>query len=153
MASHPRPSIRQALERHDVVWLSSMRPDRRPHVLPVWFWWDGASIFVFSKPHAQKVRNVRTHPEVMVAVGHPGLDFDVELVEATAELEPAPTRDVLPAAFVGKYGRLMAEAGITADDFAAVYSQPIMVRPRRWLDWGGRGWIDRPGHPAFASRA
>jgi PPOX class probable F420-dependent enzyme len=132
-----------------VIWLSSIRPDRRPHLLPVWFSWDGRSILVFSKPHAQKVRNLRVDPRVMVAIGQPGLDFDVELVEATAELCATLPSEPVPAPFVAKYAASMAQAGITADKFRSVYSQPIRIKPERWLDWGGRGWVDRPGHPAF----
>lgn len=144
----PRSSICRALQRDDVIWLSSIRPDRRPHVLPVWFDWDGSSILVFSKPHAQKVRNLRLDPSVMIAIGAPGLDFDVELVEGNAELVPLATRELMPESFASKYRALMESGGITPDQYAAVYSQPIRIRPRRWLDWGGPGWIDRPGHPA-----
>jgi len=145
----PRASISRALRRQQVIWLSSIRPDRRPHVLPVWFVWDGGSILLFSKPHAQKVRNLERDPAVMVAIGQPGLDFDVELVEGIGELEAVPTRDLMPESFVSKYCALMARGGITPDAYAAVYSQPIRIHPRRWLDWGGPGWTSRPGHPAF----
>ena len=135
-SSGPRPSI-EALEREQVVWLSSVCPDGRPHVVPIWFLWDGDSIVVFSKPDAQKVRNVRVDPRVMVAIGEPGADFDVELVEAAvAELasEPGAT---LPDAFARKVRGLLDRAGITVERFAAVYSQPIRIRPTRWLGWGG----------------
>ena len=144
----PRLSARDSLERDAIVWVSSIRPDGAPHVLPVWFHWDGGSILIFSKPHAQKVRNLRAHPRVMVAVGQPGLDFDVELIEGRAEFLDVPTAEALPQAFLDKYAGLMAQAGIDAARFAEVYSQPIRFRPTRFLDWGGRGWIDRPGHPA-----
>ena len=102
---------------------------------------------MFSKPHAQKVRNLRLDPSVMVAVGEPGLDFDVELVEGVADLERRATRDLMPRSFITKYWALMSRGGLTPDEFATVYSQPIRIRPRRWLDWGGPGWIGRPGHP------
>ena len=82
----PRPSILDALEHEPVVWLSTTRPDGGPHVVPLWFVWDGRSIVAFSKPHAQKVRNLRADPRVMVAVGRADASFDVELIEAVAEL-------------------------------------------------------------------
>ena len=144
----PRPSVREALERDPIVWVSSVRPDGAPHVLPLWFHWDGEAILVFSKPHAQKVRNLRANPRAMVAIGEPGLDFDVELIEAHAEFLDVPSLQVLPEAFLDKYGPLLARAGIDRARFADVYSQPIRFRPTRFLDWGGRGWVDRPGHPA-----
>lgn len=138
--STPRPSIAVSLERESIVWLSSVRPDGGPHVVPLWFLWDGESILVFSKPGAQKVRNVRAEPRVMVAVGEPGIDFDVELVDAVAELAREPTAGLLPDAFARKYAGLADRAGITVDGFAAIYSQPIWIHPTRWLGWGGDGW-------------
>jgi PPOX class probable F420-dependent enzyme len=136
----PRPSIAVELQRNSVVWLSSVRPDGRPHVVPLWFHWDSHSILVFSKPGAQKVRNVRAEPRVMVAVGEPGFAFDVELVEAVAELAGEPTSRLMSEEFATKYADLADRAGITIEHFAAVYEQPIWIRPTRWLDWGGPGW-------------
>jgi len=68
---------------------------------------------------------------VMIAVGEPGVAFDVELIEATAELPRVPTRRLLPDAFASKYADLAARAGVTFDRFAAVYTQPIWLRPTR----------------------
>jgi nitroimidazol reductase NimA-like FMN-containing flavoprotein (pyridoxamine 5'-phosphate oxidase superfamily) len=42
-----------------VVWLSSVQADGRPHLVPVWFHWDGERIVAFSKPNARKVENLR----------------------------------------------------------------------------------------------
>ncbi len=65
--------------------------------------------------------------------------FDVELVEAVAELAPEPTAGLLPDAFGRKYTGFAERAGMTIEDFAAIYSQPIRIRPTRWLGWGGSG--------------
>lgn len=147
----PRPSIADALEHQDVIWLSSTCPDGRPHVMPMWFVWDGDAITVFSKPHAQKVQNVRFDHRVMVAVGEPGPDFDVELVEAIADLLPMQAPCLLPDTFVRKYGRRLVDDGLTCERYAEVYAQTIRIRPVRWLGWGGRGWADRPA-PTSGSR-
>ena len=106
----PRASILDALEHEPVVWLSTTRPDGGPHVVPLWFVWDGRSIVAFSKPDAQKVRNLRADPRVMVAVGRADASFDVELIEAVAELHDAPA--LLPEEFVRKYASRAAEAGV-----------------------------------------
>lgn len=135
-----RPHADAALRRDSVVWLSSVQPDGRPHLVPVWFHWDGEQIVAFSKPHARKVGNLRDQPLVMLAVGTPGPDFDVELIEATAELPDTPATDVMPAGFGAKYRELLRRAGLTAQRFAEVYSQPIVLRPTRFLGYGGHGW-------------
>ena len=46
-----------------------VRPDGAPHLVPIWFWWDGEAVLVFSKPDAQKVRNLRIQPRVMLGRG------------------------------------------------------------------------------------
>jgi PPOX class probable F420-dependent enzyme len=135
-----RPAIEAALRDDPVVWLSSVQPDGRPHLVPVWFHWDGERIVAFSKPHARKVGNLRDQPSVMLAVGTPGPNFEVELIEATAELPAQPADEVMPDGFGAKYRELLHRAGLSLQRFAEVYSQPIVLRPTRFLGYGGGGW-------------
>ena len=137
-----------ALRDDPVVWLSSVQRDGRPHLVPLWFHWDGETIVAFSKPHARKVDNLRDQPRVMLAVGTPGPDFEVELIEATAVLPDRPATEVIPEGFGAKYRELMRRAGLSVQRYAEVYSQPIVLRPTRFLGYGGRGW---EGTAAFAT--
>jgi PPOX class probable F420-dependent enzyme len=134
------PSTEAALRDDPVVWLSSVQHDGRPHLVPVWFHWDGDRILAFSKPRARKIENLRERPAVMLAVGTPGPDFEVELIEATAELPDEPAERLIPAGFGAKYRELLTRAGLSVQRFAEVYSQPIVLRPTRFLGYGGRGW-------------
>jgi|GEM_PF-342798 len=135
-------SIEQRLRSEPTVWLSSTRPDGRPHVVPVWFNWDGSVFDLFSKPNAQKVRNLREHADVMLAIGQPSEEFDVELVEGTATVLPHPTVDVIRPTMFEKYADLMARAALDRQTFVATYSQPVRITPTRFLGYGGKGWID-----------
>lgn len=137
-----RRQAETALRDDSVVWLSSVQADGRPHVVPVWFHWDGERIVAFSKPRARKVDNLRDQPRVMLAVGTPGPDFEVELIEATAELPDSSASDVMPVGFGAKYRELLRRAGLTVQRFAEVYSQPIVLRPTRFLGYGGRSWSE-----------
>ena len=85
--------IGRMLETERVVWLSTVRPDGTPNVLPIWFSWDGDSVLIASKPHARKVANIRVNPQVMLALGEPDEDFDVGLVEAAAREQRHQSRD------------------------------------------------------------
>ena len=137
VASLATARIRRFLATEPVVWLSSVRPDGSPHLVPIWFTWDGQALVVFSKPNAQKVRNLRANPAVMLALGEADEDFDVGLVEARAEvLDGTPAE--LPEAHLRKYGSRMAAIGLTADDFLATYSQVLRIVPTRFLPWHGR---------------
>jgi PPOX class probable F420-dependent enzyme len=126
------------LRSEPVVWLSTVRPDGRPHLVPIWFSWDGRQLFVASKPGARKVANLRVRPEVMLALGEPDDDFDVGLVEAVAEIPAATTRELLPPGHLAKYRAQMTAIGLDADEYLATYSQPILITPTRFLPWHGR---------------
>jgi PPOX class probable F420-dependent enzyme len=124
------------LAEERVVWLSTVRPDGTPHLVPTWFWWDGDALVVFSKPGAAKVRNLRTNPRLMVAVGDAEDDFSVGLIEATAAIVEGPA-DV-PDAFFVKYGSELGPGGLDPDTFRALYTQQIRISPTRFLAWHGR---------------
>jgi PPOX class probable F420-dependent enzyme len=130
--------MRRFLEREPVVWLSTVRPNGAPHIVPIWFWWDGEAILVFSKPDAQKVRNLRDRPRAMLALGDAEDDFDVGLIEGHAELLDRPTSEVLPPAHLAKYASQLDAIGLTADEYAATYSQVVRIILDRPLGWHGR---------------
>jgi PPOX class probable F420-dependent enzyme len=138
------PSTDAALRDDPVVWLSSVQPDGRPHLVPLWLLWDGEQIVAFSKPSARKIGNLRAAPSAMLAVGTPGPEFQVELIEARAEIPDRPTTELMPSGFGAKYAELLRRAGLTARRFAEVYSQPIVLHPIRFLGYGGRGWHRQP---------
>ena len=126
------------LRSETVIWLSSVCADGSPHLVPIWFSWDGEAVLIASKPQAKKVRNLRANPAVMLALGEPDDDFDVGMVEGEAELLDAPAVDVLPAGHLAKYRDQMAAIGLSRDEFLATYSQVIRIRPTRFLPWHGR---------------
>ena len=142
MIDQRRVTIEKRLREEPTVWLSSTRPDGRPHVVPVWFNWDGHVFDLFSKPQAQKVRNLRAHPDVMLAIGQPTEDWEVELVEGRAAVLDTPTADVVPPAMFDKYSALMARAALDRATFVATYSLPVRITPSRFLGYGGKGWTD-----------
>ena len=130
--------IDRMLRSETVLWLSTVCPNGQPHVVPIWFSWDGEAVLIASKPGARKVANLRANPSVMLALGEPDQDFDVGMIEGVAELLDAPAAAVLPASHFAKYRRQMAAVGLTPAEFAATYSQVIRIRPTRFLPWHGR---------------
>lgn len=138
--------VRPMLEHERVVWLSTVHPDGRPHIVPTWFWWDGAALVFWSKPEAVKVRNIRSEPRLMVALGDADADFSVGLIEARGELVSM----AVPGGFFAKYAGELAAAGLDAAGFRALYTQAVRVVPTRFLAWHGRGPVRGaaavPGH-------
>ena len=52
-----------------ICWVGTVRPGRAPHVTPLWFVWDGASIWLNSVVTSQRWADVAQFPEVSVARG------------------------------------------------------------------------------------
>jgi PPOX class probable F420-dependent enzyme len=127
--------IDRRLHVEPIIWLSSVRPDGRAHLVPVWFLWDGAAILIFSKPAAQKVRNLRHNPQVMLALDSADEGEDVVLLEGRAELlgNGAP-QSTLPE-YAEKYAALLTRIGITAASMAAEYTQTIRVTVERLVEF------------------
>ena len=132
----PGERVRRFLDTEPVVWLSTVRPDGLPHVVPVWFWWDGEVITLFSKPHAVKVRALRASGRAMLALGDAEKDFDIGMLEARADVADEPVAP--PDAFYAKYRRKLRAAGLDRATFEATYTQPIRLTPTRYLPWHGR---------------
>jgi PPOX class probable F420-dependent enzyme len=133
--------VEQRLRTDQWVWLITVRPDGRPHVVLVGFFWDGQTFLIFSQPDRQKLRNVRHNPQVMLALDGTGkMGDDVVVVEGTAELLNETSLSIMSAnpAIEAKYEEwqhVIREAGSDRDWQAmfADYSQPIRVTPTRFL--------------------
>lgn len=130
--------VDRLLRTEPVVWLSTVRPDGWPHVVPIWFWWDGTSVLIASKPHARKIANLKIRPECMLALGDAEADFDVALIEARADVAEMSTRALLETGLYAKYSARMVAIGLGAAEFASTYSLVLRLTPTRCLPWHGR---------------
>lgn len=125
--------INQRLQDNVAIWLTTVRPDGRPHSVVVWFLWDGESILIFSKPEQQKLQNIQHNPHVLLAIDDTHNGADPITIEGTATLLDAGVADVTTAAYVAKYGERIKGIGYTPEQMAAVYSQAIRIVPTRFM--------------------
>jgi len=125
--------IDHRLRAEPIIWLSTARPDGRPHLVPVWFLWDGRTILIFSEPGAQKVRNLRHSQQAVLALDTADEGEDVVIVEGDAMLIADGTVDSTLPAYVKKYAQLMARIGTSPEIMAARYTQAIQITPARFL--------------------
>jgi nitroimidazol reductase NimA-like FMN-containing flavoprotein (pyridoxamine 5'-phosphate oxidase superfamily) len=83
------------------IWISTTRPDGRPHSVPVWYWWDGECIYFTSGPKGQKVKNLASQPAIVV---HAGDGDDALILEGTASLVTDPQERLRASqAYMEKY--------------------------------------------------
>ena len=137
----PSTALDRRIRTESIVWLTTVSAGGRPHIVPIWFAWDGREFLFFTKPGAKKVGNVRSNPAVMLALGDPEADFDVLLVEGLAVVLGSPTRDLAPPTFFLGYAERMAAIGLSRHEFLATYSLAICIRPTRYLGWAGRSHL------------
>jgi PPOX class probable F420-dependent enzyme len=139
-ATVPQPPARveHFLRTEEVLWLSTFGTDGFPGIVPIWFSWDGEAILLVSKPHAEKVGDMRAVPRVMIALGNAEEDFDVGLIEAYAELPDTPVDAFLPESHWVKYAADLESIGLTREEYLRTYSQAIRLVPVRYLGWHGR---------------
>ena len=125
------------LRAESILWLGTVRPDGRPHLVPVWFLWDGESISIYSQPDAQKLRNLAANPAVTVALEALDEGSDVAIIEGEARVGAAADGLAVAAAYTGKYAAAIVDLGYTPEGMLGAYSRLIRVTPRRLLAWSG----------------
>jgi len=134
--SNPKDAhIDERLRAEPVIWLATTRPDGRPHLVPVWFFWDGETITIYSQPNNRKMRNLQHNPNVSLALNTADDGDDVVIVEGKAELPGKAAQTMNNPAYVEKYSRLIEAMQTNPDEIAAEYSEVIRVTPTRFISW------------------
>jgi nitroimidazol reductase NimA-like FMN-containing flavoprotein (pyridoxamine 5'-phosphate oxidase superfamily) len=97
---------RAALRDAQVYWLSTVRPDGRPHVTPLLAAWMDGALYFSTGPHERKAKNLAYNRQCVLTTGAntlDGLDIVVEGEAAAVNDEPELRR--LADTFESKYGR------------------------------------------------
>jgi PPOX class probable F420-dependent enzyme len=79
----PWSQVDLPLRAYRSIWVSTTRPDGRPHAVPVWYVWDGTSIYFITGCDMQKAKNLAHQPWVVV---HAGDGDDVIILEGPVEI-------------------------------------------------------------------
>jgi nitroimidazol reductase NimA-like FMN-containing flavoprotein (pyridoxamine 5'-phosphate oxidase superfamily) len=99
----PRPwaQARACLAQAPTYWLATVRPDGRPHLVPVLgVWVDGAPHFV-ANTSSRKAQNLAASAHCVISVSGDGLDVVIE-GEAT-QIHDQPTLRRVAEAYASKY--------------------------------------------------
>ena len=111
------------------VWVSSVRPDGRPHLVPIWFVYREDRFWLCTNSDSVKIHNLRHSPTVSLSLEDGNTPV---VVEGTAEIHPPPYPDDVVVAFFDKFGW-----NITRRDAAdGAYDALVEVNIDRWLMGG-----------------
>ncbi|SRR5258708_7400166 len=122
-----QPHVEERLRSNEMIWLITVRPDGRPHSVPVWFLWDNATILIFSRQNNQKIRNLRQNHYVTLALDNTNNGHDVAILEGTAELLERSEACEALLAYGEKYREGLQKIGITAEQFTMLYLETIFL--------------------------
>ena len=96
---------RDLLAEAELFWISTVRPDGRPHVTPVLSVWQDDALHFCTGPHERKALNLNENPHVALTTGtntQRGMDLVVEGDAVRVTDQPALQR--LAEAWESKYG-------------------------------------------------
>lgn len=117
--------------------------ENRPHVVPMWFDWDGESLWMETGLGFQKHKNLLANPHcaVSIDVTEGGLRFKGVIMDGRAEIltDPEPfVRETVERI----YGKYLGIAGILEPTPQAMINNPhaiIRLRPERIVTWDETG--------------
>jgi PPOX class probable F420-dependent enzyme len=125
----------QRLNGEAVGWLTTAGTDGQPQSSPVWFLWDGASLWLRSQARAGKVRNIEANPRVAFHLADDGYGGNIITIEGTASFE-ADLPESLLEAYFAKYGEAIRSAlKMTPEQLAADYPVTVRIAPTRTRAW------------------
>jgi PPOX class probable F420-dependent enzyme len=127
----PAKHVETRLKRELVIWTATVGRDGHPHVVPVWFLWDGKSVLIYAVP-GQKVRDIEANPNVALHLNTDPVGEDVVRIDGTAKIDPKQPPAYKVPNYVRKYREQMKGLDWTPKVFSDQYRVAIRVKPTRF---------------------
>jgi PPOX class probable F420-dependent enzyme len=115
--------IDEFLEQPLIARVATADAAGQPHVVPVWYAWDGETLWISSFSNTRKIKDLAENPKIAVSIDIAVQDGETKAVifEGVAELVQQP-RDFLRHHFNWIYKRYLGEEGVLADS------------PQEWIE-------------------
>jgi PPOX class probable F420-dependent enzyme len=117
------------LEQEFVIWLTTISATGYPQPNPVWFFWTGKELLIYSQPSARKVRNIANNPKVSLNFQADNDGGNIVVFTGTASVEKNPPQH--DPRYIQKYRDQIPKIGLTPESLASTYSVLITVTPRK----------------------
>jgi PPOX class probable F420-dependent enzyme len=131
MKEDDRAHAERRLKGDLIIWITTVSRDGQPQTSPVWFWWDGDGVILFSLPRSPKVTNIRANPRVSLNLDGNGQGGDIVSIEGTAELFEDKPLTEFPE-YLERYQEKLEAMGYESEPFAHAFSVGIRVTPTRF---------------------
>jgi PPOX class probable F420-dependent enzyme len=120
--------VEQRLKSEEVIWLTTVTPDGRAQPNPVWFYWDGKAIIIYSEPGSFRIRNLEQNPRV--ALNLQGVDVlgnHAVIISGQASIKHGYSQP--HPGYVEKYIGYLDDMHVTYEQLCAKYSVEINITP------------------------
>lgn len=119
-------AVTARLGREMTVWLTTVRDDGRPHLVPVWFVWLDGKLYFATGSETQKFKNLHHNQQVALALPDTAR---VLIIEGEAHASDRATTETMAEYFYNKY-----EWDFRYDE--SMDWRLVEVIPLRILAWG-----------------
>jgi PPOX class probable F420-dependent enzyme len=119
----------QRLKKEEVIWLTTVTKDGMAQPNPIWFYWDGEVITVYSQPGSYRIRNIQHDPRVTLNLeGADVLGNNVVVIQGEAQLN---SYQQPKTGYKEKYFNYITQIGMTFDQLVRDYSVEITIKPSK----------------------
>jgi PPOX class probable F420-dependent enzyme len=120
--------VNQQLQDEQVIWLTTVTPGGVAQPNPVWFYWDGQVIIVYSQPDSFRIRNIRLNHKVTLNLqGADVMGNNVVVICGEAFLNHHYDRP--RSGYEAKYSQYLPGMSLTFEQLIVEYSVEIIITP------------------------
>jgi len=130
LSAEQKEHVEHKLRTQPTIWVSTVSSDSRPHLVPVWFYWDGAHIYFGSQGDAKKMRNIAAYPYTTLALPD---TRDVIIVEGNAEFVQPSEMGAALTGYSDKYAEAMQALDMSLEEREGF--RFVRVIPQKYLVW------------------
>lgn len=123
------------------LWVATADEDGRPDAVPVWFWWDDASLYFSTHPDSAKAQNLARQPAIVVHNGD-GTD-PITIRGLAARVEDSGELKRIDAGYRKKYVDPASGTEASLFGFDDIPAVVFCVRPRLVTAWSYADYTTR----------
>jgi general stress protein 26 len=140
LPAEKRNFVNEFLEQPLIARIGTVDINNQPHVVPVWFGWDGESLWISSYSNTRKVHDLMANPKISVSIDVAILGGETKAVilEGSATLIREP-REFLKKQFYWIYERYLRKEGVMQKSPQEWINDPhnLLIRlvPEKIITW------------------
>jgi len=140
MASLSDPLVRQLLDSRFIASMATGNPDGTLHMVAVWYWFDGANIYVATSTRTRKARNLKSNPNVSIMIDSrdPAASFGITVTGRAKFLDGDSSHSINERV----HRKYLSEAALADSKVGPVFASwddvTIQITPTSVIAWDMR---------------